>query len=235
MSQQINLFSASLRAPHPVLSATRVAILVGVLIISMFGYRSYLVGELGQTEAALAQVNARLTGLQEQTAKFGRIAAQGVDKALEDSIARTQAQLEIRQALLDRLKGGGLGNTKGFSDYLTALARQRAEGVWITGLVVSGAGTDVEIQGGITRPEMLPEYVRRLSREEVMRGRQIDELRMARKETEPRVQKTAAAAAPEKSAQTATDGAGAGERAPTKLRYVEFSIVSGASRSRTGG
>jgi len=235
MSQQINLFSASLRPPRPVLTAARVAVLVGVVVLAMLGYRSYLVRQLGQSETVLAQVNARMTGLQEQSAKFGRSAAKGMDKALESSIAKTQAELANRQSLLEQLKGGDLGNAKGFSDYLTALARQRAEGVWITGLVVSGGGADLEIQGGITRPEMLPEYVRQLSREEVLRGRKIVELRMARKEVEPLAQKSAAPSAPERPALAAQNQTGAGPRVPTKLRYVEFSIVSGAARSQTGG
>jgi len=235
MSQQINLFSPLLRPPRPVLSAARLAALLGVLVIATLGYRSYLIRELAQTESDLTQATARLTGLQAQASKFGRIAAQGKDKALEESIAKTQAELAVRETLLDRLKGGGLGNAKGFSNYMTALARQRAEGLWITGLVVSGGGADFEIQGGITRPEMLPEYVRRLSREEVWRGRQIDELRMASKEMELRADRKAAPAVQGGPAQTANEQPAAGVKAPAKLRYVEFSIVSGSTQSRTGG
>jgi hypothetical protein len=226
MSQQINLFSPSLRPPRVLLSASRLAITLGILAFAMLSRGAYLAYQVWQEGLVLDQTNARLKDIQDQVVKFGPASLRAKSQALEQSIEQAEVELRLRQALLERLKGGGLGNTKGYSDYMVALARQRTAGVWITGLTVAAGGGEFTIRGGVARPEILPGYIRRLSREEVLRGRPIGDLRMERKEMEIRKRP----AASEESAGTGTASGAPAQR----WRFVEFSMGSGV-RNQPGG
>jgi hypothetical protein len=234
MSQQINLFSPSLRPPRLLLTAPRLALMLGVLAVAMLGYQSYLAYQAQQDEIVLQQASAHQKEVQDQMLKLGKTSVQERSQALEQSIAQAESELKLRQALLERLKGGGLGNTKGFSAYMTALARQRTEGVWITGLAVAAGGGEFTIQGGVSRPEILPAYIRRLSREDVLRGKQIGDLRMQRKEVMIREQQPAAATGSGDAVTASTDPESGRGAAAQRWRFVEFSIGS-AMRSQPGG
>ena len=70
---------------------------------------------------------------------------------------------------------------------------------------------------------MLLDYLRRLSREEVLKGRQIGDLRMFRKEIEVRL--------PQPTAATPQAGQAIPQGDLSKrLRFVEFSVGTGVSR-----
>ncbi|MGC2519932.1 MAG: hypothetical protein WA373_12595 [Burkholderiales bacterium] len=232
MSQQINLFSPSLRPLRRPLTASRLALALGVFALAMLGYGSYTGYQTRQDELVLDQGSARLKEIQDQALQLGRTSVQAKSQALEQAIVQAESELRLRQALLERLKGGGLGNTRGFSDYMIALARQRTEGVWITGLAVTAGGGEFTIRGGVSRPEILPAYIRRLNREEVLRGRQIGDLRMQRKEVEIRAPRSAAGSG---AAAANSTGQPPGRGAPAqRWRFVEFSLGS-ATRSQPGG
>jgi hypothetical protein len=71
------------------------------------------------------------------------------------------------------LKGGDLGDTSGYSDYLRAMARQIVDGVWIRRFDIAGAGRHFTIEGSTLRADLIPQYIKRLSSEDAMRGRQF--------------------------------------------------------------
>ncbi len=231
MSQQINLFSASLRPTPALLSASRLAMALGILVLAMLGHGAYLSYQAWQEGLVLDQANARLKDIQDQTVKFGPASIRAKSQAMEQSIEQADLELRVRQALLERLKGGGLGNTKGYSDYMIALARQKTAGVWITGLTVAAGGGEFKIQGGVARPEILPGYIRRLNREDVLRGRQIGDLRMQSKEMEIRQRPAASEGS---GAATPAGPAPAAGTPAQRWRFVEFSIGSGP-RNPPGG
>jgi hypothetical protein len=68
------------------------------------------------------------------------------------------------------LKSGVLGDTKGVSEYFRAFARQTVDGLWLTGFSIVGAGNDISIDGRTLRAELVPGYVAKLRREDVLRG-----------------------------------------------------------------
>jgi hypothetical protein len=227
MSQQINLFHPELRPAQKPLTAVRLGLGLVGLVVALAAYYAYGELRLLQLQSDLAAANSEFKALQDRALKLGGAAAQASGRALEESIARAETELRVRDAVLKRLAGTDLGSTKGFAAYLTALARQRVEGAWITGLTVSGDSGDFTIQGGVTRPEVLLEYIRRLNREEVLKGRQIGDLRMLRKEVEVRERSTAAA--PPGQAGAAQGGL------PKRVRFVEFAVGTGPSRGQPGG
>jgi Tfp pilus assembly protein PilN len=224
MSQQINLYHAGLRTAQRPLTAVRLALGLVALGAVLAGYYAYAQFQVYQSEATLADASTQLKDAQDRLLKLGSGSAPASGRALEESIARAEAELKIREAVLKRLGGADLGGTQGFSAYLTALARQRVEGVWITGLSVAGDSGDFTLQGGVLRPEILLDYLRRLSREEVLKGRQIGDLRLLRKEVEVR-QPQPVAAVPQAGQAAKPRG-----ELSRRLRFVEFSVGTGASR-----
>ncbi len=124
------------------------------------------------------------------------------------------------QQLLERLKGTGIGNTEGHAKFLEALARQHAEGVWLTQISVGDGGDDFTLKGRMLRPELLGQYIDLLNREEALRGKAIGQMDLARKTEEPAKHPEKDPKGPERSDET---------------RFVEFSIASAARTAEAGG
>ncbi|MGH8711716.1 MAG: MSHA biogenesis protein MshI, partial [Burkholderiales bacterium] len=123
---------------------------------------------------------------------------------LQAEIKKAEAQLKARQEMVETLKhGGAIGSTEGYSEYMRAFARQSVNGLWLTGFEIIGAGGEMAIVGRTVRPELVPVYVQRLSREPVMKGRQFASLRISLPQQ----------------AKNVTTSAG-------NLRYLDFSLQS---------
>ena len=207
MSQQINLFNPVFLAQKKYFSAAAMAqalglLLGGLVIIDVFAARqtASLQRALDETLRGAAQRRAQLIDLGRQ------FSDQGTSKKLQDEIARTEEQLRKRSDLLNDLKTSVGGNAGGFSTYLSALARQNTQGVWLTGLEISGASNDLVIKGKALNANLVPAYVRALSHEPIFSGRSLSALQVTAKEQGP---------------QAAPGGAPA-VREPA--RYLEFTL-----------
>ena len=193
MSQQVNLYNPafehkrdllSFRGAVTVWSVALVMVVVALLALALRG---------NQLEHELAQANAARDAAQVQmTALAGQLAARKADPELAARVKQLERGLAGRQEVLSTLQAGVIGDTRGFSAHLTAFARQSFVGLWLTGLKVAGAGQDVVLEGRATRPELVPGYLQRLNREEVMRGHAFAELEMRRPDRD--ADKTPAAA-----------------------------------------
>lgn len=200
--QNVNLNDPSLRARREWLTAANAAAAVGAC--------SLAVGLAG----AWAQHDARKL---RQPAHDTHVALEAAQKELVEltqrlgqtkPAARLQAELRIaqaavtqRQAALDLLQAGGLGNETGHANALGALARQSVNGLWLTGMVLDNQ--QVALRGRSMSPELIPAYVSRLNKEAALQGRSFRALNIERPVQE------AAASAPARSAP-----------------FVEFSLVS---------
>ena len=190
MSQQINLYNPAFERKRDLLSfpgaVTAWGAALGLVIVVMLGMTlrsSNLEHKLAQTAAERDAAQADMTRL------AGQLAARTGNPELAAKVQRLEAALASRKEVMSTLQGGVIGDTRGFSAHLTAFARQSFSGLWLTGLRVANAGQDVEIEGRAMRPELVPTYLRRLNREEVMRGHAFAELELRRPEsTDPAVQ-----------------------------------------------
>ena len=221
MSQQINLFDPSLRTRRPPLDAATMVIAFVVLVAALLGYQQYAKRQLIVVQAQAESANAQLKQLQARLTQLGATKPRAPNKALQDEIARAETTVRNWQQLVDRLKGTGIGNTQGHARFLEALARQHAEGVWLTSIAVSEAG-EFALQGRMVRPELLGGYIELLNREEALRGRAIGQLNIAEKED------------------ARSESAGKGGKASpggkaAAVRFVEFSIGSAAKAADAGG
>jgi hypothetical protein len=215
MSQQINLFNPLFEHKKQRFTAGTMALAAGVLALGLAAmgvFASLRVASLQREADAgavkLAQAQKRLAGV---SAEF---APRKQDPGLAGQLADAESQLAALRHVSDIIKRGDVGNTQGYAEYFRALARQRVEGLWLTGVSIGGAGQDIGVRGRALDPALVPGFLGRLRNEQVMQGKPVGSLQIGE-------------AAPLKV--PARDGKEASVPAP----YVEFSLQS-APQGKTG-
>ena len=205
MAQQINLFNPLFLKREKHFSARTMVQALALLAVGVLGFYGYAAMQTASLQRVAFETEKRALAQREQLIQLGRqFSPQGRSKLLEDEAARLEARIKSRRDLLGVMEGGALGNTEGFSRFLAAFARRGMEGVWLVGLSISGDGSELLVNGRVLHAELVPAYASALHKEEVMRGRQVEELKLTAHE--------GAAAAPE------------GRQAAGPQRFVEFSM-----------
>lgn len=186
MSQQINLYNPLFLKREKHFSARTMAQALGIIALGLAALYVYALVESARAERAAQQQREYLAGQRDQLVKLGKqLSAQSFSKALEAEVARTEAEVKSRQATLDALNAGELGNTAGFSDFFAAFGRQAMPGVWLTGFNVGNSGNQLVVNGRALQADLVPAYLRALNREPMMRGRQVVEMKLAAKDVRP--------------------------------------------------
>ena len=209
MSQNINLLSPAFRKRRQLLTLATVAQCVGVALFALLGYQLYLEQQVRGLAAELRTAEGILRSQKGYVEKLkGRSAAHRPDARLDAEIGRLESELKLGREAMAALKGGAFGNQKGFAEYLRAFSRQSLSGLWLTGFSIAGSG-ELEIRGRVLSPELVPSYIQRLHREEVLAGRSFARLEMSRPKPE-----------------TAADKDKAAGKAPPVPRHLEFSLIA---------
>jgi hypothetical protein len=230
MAQQINLYNPIFLQKKKHFSAVTMLQALGLLLGGILLFYAYVLNDSRTLGRVAAEAQRQVQTQGQQVAQLMReFSPEGQSKLLEEEVARATTRLKQREDLLAVLRTGGLGNTDGFARYMVALARQTMNGVWLTGFVIAGDETEIQLSGRVLHADLVPSYIRTLNREEVMRGRRIAELRLTAREERPAVA-TAAPGAVQAPAQPQQQGSPLGAP-PASLRYVEFSLsaVRGAA------
>lgn len=225
MAQQINLFNPALRPKREWVTAANMLMAMAAIAVVMLLYGTVVVRDSRQAQLRADTAAAGVKGLRDQLVTEAAVLKRGPDKALGDEIARLEAALNVRQQIIARFQGVGIGNKEGFSRYLEAFARQRTPGVWLTGMSLSGADGDIFIRGRAQSADLLPAFVVALNREEALRGKAVRELQLEER-TEARQ--------PRDAARPADAGAVRAPQAPTNVRFIEFSLGTRASAKSDG-
>lgn len=203
MSQQINLYNPIFLKQEKHFSARTMLQALGVIALGLVALGGYAFYESIAAERTAQQNRSQVASQREQlTQLVTQLSTQGRSKALEEEIKQVQDEMAARHATLQALAAGELGNTTGFSEFMAAFGRRAMPGVWLTGVTIGESGNDLLVQGRALRAEQVPAYLSALSREDMMRGRRVTELKLSARDV--RSGPEAAAPAPE--------------------RFVEFSI-----------
>jgi hypothetical protein len=208
MSQQINLFNPLFLRKEKYFSARTMVQGLGLIALGMAALYAFALVQTRELQRTAAEYARQVSAQREQFVQFG---GQGRSKLLEAEVARLEAEVKARRALVATLQGGELGNTDGFSQYFAAFGRRPMRGVWLTGFSVGDSGNELNIRGRVLHPDLVPAYLKALNHEEVMRGRQVTELKLVARD-ESAARHGAAATAP-------AAGAAAGPD-----RFVEFDL-----------
>jgi hypothetical protein len=206
--QQINLLQPPFRRTQQSFSTATMlraaaAVIVGVALLYGISY-----WQVAMQRGDLREIEAQNTALAKRVDDLSRqIKPQTKNRQLEEQVAKAEREVaalgDVRQVVQDKL----LVNTRGYSPYLVALARQHIAGVWLTGLDITGAGESMQLQGRTIEPDLVLRYMQRLAAEPPLAGAEFQVFQMSRpkkdtdsKELAPYVDfliRTAAKSAPE--------------------------------------
>jgi len=179
VTQQVNLYNPAL-APTVERVSGRLALrAMAALCLCALTAAVAARFESARIVGLAAQQDAKLTALQgEVTRMASEAAARKPDAAVVAEFDSLQALVEGRRLVMARLERGDLGDTGGVSEYLRAFARQRMDGIWLTGLTIGGSGREITVQGRMLDARLLPDYLGRLREEAALRGRAFATLAM---------------------------------------------------------
>lgn len=216
MSQQINLYDATLRRRREWLTAAHLAAACGLLLAALGGWGTSARSEAQSLESEAAALAPRVKALQEQVQAMDKaIAVRKPDPRLEEELVAQRAFLATRSEVLDILKKGLGAEAAGFAEYLRGLARQTPSGLWLTGFSVASDGSAMEIRGRTLDPSLLPDYIQRLNAEKAFRGQAFSALQL----------KAGGAPGPAAAEQAGAPAPGVDKAAAPAVRFHEFTLV----------
>ena len=206
MSQQINLYNPVFLQQKKIFSSRTMAaalllLFAGVGALTLYGNMRLkaLQKEADAGAAQLAQKEARLASVRTEFAP--RVKSADV----EAELAEVESQLAALREVSGVLARGELGNTQGYAEYFRAFARQHVDGLWLTGVSILGAGTEIGVRGRALDPQRVPGYLNRLTLEPILRGKAFGSLQIS-----------------QGAAGTRTDDSG--KTTPAPAPWVEFSL-----------
>jgi hypothetical protein len=179
--QQVNLFQAPFRRERQTFAAVTMLRAAGALVAAVALFYGISLWQVTSQRSDLQQIEAQTAVLKKRIEELPR-RAQPAEKSrqIEEEIARAERELvalaNVQQVLQDKV----LANTRGYSEYLAALARQHVEGVWLTGFGIAGAGDHIQLQGRTIDPARVLRYVQRLASEQTLAGAEFEVFQMAR-------------------------------------------------------
>lgn len=169
--QQINLYQSSIRSPRQVLTVPQLGVaamvLIGVLAVTSVLQWWWLHRSEQQVNTA-KQEQTQLMQEIEQLSK--QLALSSNDSELKKTLGSKETELQDKQYVLQALTGKHFGNSQGFAEQFTGLARQHLDGIWLTGLYIHAGGEKLNLQGSTYEPELVPRYLQRLAQEPSFQG-----------------------------------------------------------------
>ncbi len=180
MSQQINLFNPIFLQQKKIFTTATMARALGVLLAGGLLLVAYGRSSVASLEAEAAKSSALLTVRQAKLEQVNiEYAPRKKSVELDAQLRQAKAELAALNDVAGILRRGELGNTEGYSGYFKALARQSVDGLWLTGVSIVGAGTDIGVRGRALDPALVPGYLGKLAREGVMQGKAFTTLQIS--------------------------------------------------------
>jgi len=181
VQQQINLYQPIFRKQEKVFSArTMLMVLVATIVLfsSIYGYARWNV-------FALVDESEKLTvSYQNETKRLNDLAhrfpIKQKNRKVETELDNLKNERKAKQFLIKTLSGRSIGNDEGFSSFFEAMARQRPTGMWLQRFEIEQGGQVIGIYGSSLQPELVPEFLQRLSEESSFDGSNFRIFRMQR-------------------------------------------------------
>jgi cell division protein FtsL len=211
MSQQINLFNPAFQPQKKIFSADAMAAAFGTLVLILAGTGVYAKVRVMGLEKQVAEGEQKVQAAQKRLeAAAAEFAPRTKDSRLEAELAEAQLEHDALQRVADVIRRGDLGNTEGYAEYFRALARQSVDGLWLTGVTITGAGTEIAVRGRALDPALVPGYLARLRNERVLQGKPVGGMQIGQ-------------------AATVKVRGADGKETDAPAPYVEFSLQSSAT------
>lgn len=224
MSQQINLYSPIFRRQEKKFSARAMLQAGGAIVAGIALLAGLNVWQIAMLRAEVRTVDKQYAQALKQLEDASRQFKPRIgDQRLEEEANKLEAILSSSAQAQQLLRRDVFGDSRGYSTYFIALARQSVSNLWLTHIDIVGAGESIELSGRTTLPERVPQYLQKLSSEKVLSGAEFKVFRLERPMGEE--QDPAARADSRKK--------------PNPADYVEFTIrtapASGAAGTTSAG
>lgn len=121
-------------------------------------------------QAQMQQAQAHLQQLQAQYPK------QQIDSGLTLELQKTRAYYQNLSQILELLADTKSDRSLGFSRYLSALADQADNNVWLTAIRINSETESISLKGSTFKPEQIPLLLQRLQNTSVFKGRHFARL-----------------------------------------------------------
>ena len=104
-------------------------------------------------------------------------------KELRENIQELGNKWKARRRLLEVFSSSGSTQQQGFAPFLQVLARQNISNLWLTGFEIDLQGKpSLRLRGKAKDSERIPEYLMRLSKEEIFSGYKFEKLSAERRD-----------------------------------------------------
>jgi hypothetical protein len=238
VSQQINLFNPIFLKQKRIFTALPMVQALGVILAGALLLTWYASSSVDDLEQSASDGKAVLAKREQQLSKANtQFKPRAKDARLEAELADAEAELTALNNVATVLQGGALGNTAGYAEYFRAFSRQSVSGLWLTGVSITGAGTDIGLQGRAMHATLIPNYISRLTGENILRGKTFASLEIGRPQAQPAPAEAPVSApatlaavpgmsAPAAAALAPAPVAPATPAAPAEPRFVEFNLRS---------
>jgi hypothetical protein len=191
VTQQINLYHPIFRKQEKRFSALTMAQATGVVLAAIVVLSGWQWWQVHKLQTKLDQLNQRYGDIQKKSRQLTAILnARARGTAVLDEASQIKRLIDARAQVRQLLGSPDFSNTRGYSEMMTALARQHLAGMWLTGFRIVDAGQGVSLAGRSYNPELVPKYIGRLSNESSLRGIRFELFQMSR----PKSEKTGQAA-----------------------------------------
>lgn len=179
--QQVNLYQDELKT-KTLSYSSKLLFQVSIILIVVFSVATaFSYFQLQQHETSLAEHQLKQKTAMAELQKIQKqLSLRKKDMNLAKRLTEKTAELTNKQKVLNILSRDEFGNTKGFIEHVSGLARQRIEGLWLTKIRIANGGTDVALHGTTLKAEYVPKYLQRLSSEKIFTGTEFESLSMVR-------------------------------------------------------
>lgn len=181
MKQQINLYQPIFRRQKKIFSAAAMLQVCAFFLVVFMGIYVYGQAKLQPLQNQLDTLNRDLVTLNSQLSNLERQQGQpSGSRLLENETRRLEAELAKRLQVQKLLMSADDGNTRGFSGYLEAFARQHVQGTWLTRFSIAAGGTELGLEGKTLTSELVPVFIDRLSDESLLTGMSFNVMELTR-------------------------------------------------------
>lgn len=181
MKHRINLYQSSFQPRLDLLSLSSVAAAIGGLLAVMLVTWAVMAAVASSTEEELAALTAENQRLQiDVNAMQAVLAEREPDRVLTAKVNTLKNTLSKQDRLLEELASREVIRNTGFAQLMTDLAAQSRADIWLQSVAVSESM--MLLQGQVSQPEAMPQWLTRLAQTPSFSGRTFDSASVMREE-----------------------------------------------------
>ncbi len=178
VEQQINFYRASLTPSRYSLDLPKLLQMTSGVVIGMALFYSWGLWKSHDLERSRHQLDAVLAKRTEQLAMTNLAISANNDalQAMQLELGRLERQRFARDQAIQVLETKKRAHAVTISSFMNTLSHKVPDGLWLTEFSIDEFRAGLTIRGRSTRPELVPEFIQRLTEDANMNGIQFRRL-----------------------------------------------------------